>query len=74
MGTSPVIVEAKEKEWNAEHQDKKIVKVVAGLCVINCRHQQKQHLSEYTNPVFWFSVKSQCSLVSNILNQPIRLL
>ena len=26
------------------------------------------------NPGFWFSMKSQCSLVSNLLNQPIRFL
>ena len=28
----------------------------------------------YTNPGFWFSVKIQCSLVSNLLNQPMRFL
>ena len=29
---------------------------------------------QYTNSGFLFSVKSQCSLVSNLLNQPIRFL
>ena len=41
---------------------------------INTCHFLIDLLNQYTNPGFWFSVKSQCSLVSNLLNQPIRFL
>ena len=35
-----------------------------------CRTQSFVLYIIYTNPGFWFSVKSQCFLVSNLLNQP----
>ena len=48
--------------------------VSAGPCRQRNKNSCQFPCDWYTNPGFWFSVKSQCSLVSNLLNQPIKFL